>query len=238
MGLERVTSKNLDEYLGHTLRVLDHGFVRVIDYMGDDTSIVQAARVSYGKGTKKKREDEKLIKYLMKNGHMTPFEMCEIKLHVKMPIFVARQWVRHRTANINEYSARYSELDGDFYVPNRARMQGQSDKNKQASEGPLPRNVANGLIDAIQHASEEAYLDYQDLLGNGLSRELARIVLPTNFYTQWYWKIDLRNLLHFLELRLDEHAQYEIREYAAVIADIVFDWVPVTERAWRDVKGL
>ena len=232
--MSRVVSEALDAVLGDTYPVLDHGFVRVVDYMGTDASVVQAARVSYGKGTTSKRRDRDLIRYLLKNKHTTPFEMCEIKFHVKLPIFVARQWIRHRTASVNEYSARYSELDNECYVPELDRLQTQDTVNRQGSGDALPLEVADDIHYTLTRTSDESYQHYQDLLERGLSRELSRMVLPTNFYTQWYWKIDLWNLLHFLRLRCDLHAQYEIRLYANVIADIVAQWVPDTYEAFKD----
>lgn len=211
--------------------VLDHGFVRLVSTMGDDSSIVQAARVSYGDGTKTQREDEKLIHYLMKNRHTTPFEMCEIKLHIKLPIFVSRQWVRHRTASINEVSARYSVLPEEFYIPDPKQIQSQSKINKQGREGRIA-----GELEAqqffMQH-SQLSYTIYKQLLELGVARELARMVLPLNIYTEMYWKIDLHNLMHFLKLRLDPHAQWEIRQYAEAISEIVKEWVPVSWAAFE-----
>lgn len=221
----------MDDRLGKEIRVLDHGFIRLIDYMGDDAAIVQAARVSYGAGTKTVREDAKLIHYLWQHRHTSPFEMCEIKLHCKMPIFVARQWVRHRTASINEYSARYSVLDAEFYVPEQFKA--QDTKNRQGSAEAFVGIKNSDMQDDLRYHCLASYKKYEALLDQGVSRELARMVLPVNFYTQWYWKIDLHNLLHFLTLRCDEHAQWEIRQYANVIADIVADWVPVTHAAWK-----
>jgi len=238
----------INSIVGSELKVLDHGFVRVVDYMGSDSAIVQAARVSYGKGTKKSSEDRGLIRYLMRHRHSTPFEMCEIKFHVKLPIFVARQWVRHRTANINEYSARYSILDKEFYVPDRATVGRQSEINKQGREFDIQQTEVLDHLKTIASISSRAYNVYERLLNEtaegekvngqycGLARELARIVLPTNFYTQWYWKIDLHNLLHFLSLRADEHAQYEIQEYARVISEVVRQWVPITWEAFADYR--
>lgn len=216
------------------INVLDHGFVRIVDYMGDDSSIVQAARVSYGAGTRLRREDEKLIRYLMRNRHMTPFEMCEIKLHVKLPIFVARQWIRHRTANVNEYSGRYSVMDEDFYVPEKKDFLLQSRSNKQGREGKLPDDVIEASLQSIRELSELGYETYKAMIDAGVARELARMVLGTNFYTQWYWKIDLRNLFNFLALRTDSHAQFEIRAYAWVIDAIVSKWVPMAHAAYKE----
>lgn len=216
--------------------VLDHGFVRVVDCMGDDSAIVQAARVSYGKGTRHVREDRALIRYLMCHRHTTPFEMCELKLHIKAPIFVARQWLRHRTASVNEYSARYSRLDCEYYVPDAEALAAQSQTNRQGREGPLREDKAQDVQWLIDASSEGVHRLYQGLLDeHGVARELARMVLPVNFYTQFYWKIDLHNLLHFLSLRTHPHAQHEIRAYADVILnDIVANWVPLTHEAFRD----
>lgn len=216
--------------------VLDKGFVRVVDYMGDDTSIVQAARVSYGKGTKQARQDRGLIRYLLKHQHTTPFEMCEIKFHIKLPIFVARQWVRHRTANINEYSARYSVLDNEFYVPEESVIAQQSPVNAQGRGEKFMAEEANEVRHLIMECSNYCFDTYSLLLQKNLTRELARIILPTNFYTQLYWKIDLHNLLHFLWLRSDMHAQYEIREYANIMLEIVKMWVPLVYEAFCDYK--
>ena len=243
----RVSVAALEDILYRPLPVLDHGFVRVIDYMGDDGAVVQAARVSYGTGTRKLREDAGLIRYLMRHRHTTPFEMCEIKLHVKLPIFVARQWIRHRTANVNEYSARYSILDREFYLPAPEHLAAQSTANRQGRGTVLSGPEAERVMALLRADSMRAYDDYVEMLnadeqGNtrdpsrqGLARELARMNLSLNFYTQWYWKIDLLNLLHFLGLRADDHAQYEIRAYAEVILDqVVARWVPLTCAAFRD----
>ena len=240
----RVVSPRLEEILYQALPVLDHGFVRVIDYMGDDAAIVQAARVSYGKGTKTLRSDAGLISYLMRHRHTTPFEMCEIKYHVKLPIFVARQWIRHRTANVNEYSARYSILDNEFYMPAAEHLAAQSTANRQGRAGLLVGAEADRVYELLKRDAAQAYTDYAEMLnedgeGNpvdpgrdGLARELARMNLSLNFYTQWYWKIDLYNLMHFLSLRADEHAQYEIRVYAEVMLDTLERWVPQTFEAF------
>ncbi len=277
----RVIVPALEDILYRPLEVLDHGFVRVIDYMGDDSAIVQAARVSYGRGTRKAREDRDLIRYLLRHRHTTPFEMCEIKLHVKLPLFVARQWLRHRTASVNEYSARYSRLDREFYVPDAAHLQPileeqikrqrssrtgmtdlfetgevtgrrkalltQSRSNKQGREGALAKEEATKALSRINAHSKTSYGVYENLLNEdetgarkdperaGIARELARTVLPVNYYTQFYWKSDLHNLLHFLALRADAHAQYEIRAYAErILDDVVARWVPETHRAFRD----
>lgn len=214
---------------------LDHGFVRLIDTMGDDASIVQAARISYGTGTKTPSEDRALIRYLMSHHHTTPFEMCEIKLHVKMPIFVARQLVRHRTASINEYSARYSVLDNEYYVPLVENMGMQSKDNKQG-QGETDSTIAKAAQVEIDVACKLAYRSYEKLLETGVAREIARMVLPVNFYTQWYWKMNLHNLFHMLSLRLDSHAQYETRVYAEAIAGIVKTWVPDAWKTFEDYR--
>lgn len=242
----RFTNTELERIIGHEFKILDHGFIRLVDYMGGDRSIVQAARVSYGKGTKSTRQDRGLIRYLMKHRHTTPFEMCEIKLHIKLPIFVARQWIRHRMANVNEYSARYSVLDKEFYIPENAAE--QSLINSQGRGAELTDDEAKKDTNLIKDFSISAYELYLYLLNidqkgviadssrKGLARELSRMVLPTNFYTQWYWKIDLHNLLHFISLRADSHAQYEIRLYAEKIAEIVKLWVPDAYEAFEDYK--
>ena len=244
----RPNASGLDKMLGARLPVLDHGFVRVVDYMGNDSAIVQAARVSYGQGTKSVREDESLIRYLMKNSHTSPFEMCELKLHVKLPIFVARQWIRHRTASVNEYSGRYSMLDREFYLPTLDDLRTQSRTNKQGRDEALAPERAAYLIQLIKEDSNKAFDHYIEMLNqnedgevidpqtDGIARELARVNLSLNFYTQWYWKINLHNLLHFLRLRMDRHAQLEIREYAKVILGIVERWVPITYRAFLDFQ--
>ena len=236
----RATVKNIENILYKKFNVLDHGFIRVIDYMGDDSSIVQAARVSYGKGTKKINQDKSLINYLLSHRHSTPFEMNEIKLHIKLPIFVARQWIRHRTANVNEYSARYSILDREFYMPKPEHFQAQSKSNNQGREISLNNSEMQSKLKILKENSNKNFDNYSFLLnedesGNiinpknqGIARELARMTLPLNTYTQWYWKIDLHNLMHFLSLRFDPHAQYEIRVYAEVMLKILEKWVPLT----------
>jgi thymidylate synthase (FAD) len=228
--------------------VLDRGFVRVIDYMGDDGAIVQAARVSYGRGTKRVSDDRGLINYLMRMRHTSPFEMCELKLHVKLPIFVARQWIRHRTANVNEYSARYSVLEDEFYVPAAEHVASQASSNRQGRDRVLGREQAQAVQDTVRTNADRAYAEYlamlnQDEAGEaiepereGLARELARIVLPLNTYTEWYWKTDLHNLLHFIALRADPHAQYEIRAYAGVLLDVVRRWTPLTCAAFENYR--
>jgi thymidylate synthase (FAD) len=245
---ERPHCQALDDVLGREFPVLDHGFVRVVDYMGGDDSVVQAARVSYGKGTKGVRDDRALIRYLLSHGHTTPFEMAELKLHVKLPIFVARQWIRHRTASVNEYSARYSVLDEEFYVPSGDAVAAQSSSNRQGRGDTLSDEANRHATALIELNARRAYEDYLQLLNEdragtvidesrqGLARELARSVLPVSYYTQWYWKIDLHNLLRFLELRLDAHAQFEIRQYAKVIAELVASWVPFTWKAFEEYR--
>ena len=245
---KRVTSPELEKILYEALPVLDHGFVRVVDYMGDDTSIVQSARVSYGKGTKKVSTDSGLIKYLMRHRHSTPFEMCEIKYHVKLPIFVARQWIRHRTANVNEYSARYSILDREFYLPTKENLAVQSKNNRQGRGDLIDGKQAEDILKILKEDAEKSYNDYETMLNErydgtiinenkkGLARELARMNLTLNTYTQWYWKTDLLNLLNFLSLRTDNHAQYEIKAYADVMIDSLKRWVPITYEAFMDYR--
>jgi thymidylate synthase (FAD) len=236
----RAVSAGMEAHLYHAHPVLDHGFVRVIDYMGDDAAIVQAARVSYGAGTKHVQNDEGLIRYLMRHWHSTPFEMCEVKLHVKLPVFVARQWIRHRTANVNEYSARYSILDREFYIPAPEHLAAQSTVNNQGRGEVLQGEEAARVLDLLKSDANRAYDHYEAMLSQdgqqGLARELARMNLPANIYTQWYWKIDLHNLFHFLRLRADPHAQYEIRVYAEAIAACVKDWVPLAYGAFEDYR--
>ncbi|WP_341817654.1 FAD-dependent thymidylate synthase [Wolbachia endosymbiont (group A) of Pherbina coryleti] len=229
---KRTIVKEIDAILYEEHKVLDHGFIRVVDYMGSDSAIVQAARVSYGKGTKQISQDEVLIKYLMRHHHTTPFEMCEIKFHVKLPIFVARQWIRHRTANVNEYSARYSILDNEFYTPKPEQVAKQSDNNKQGSGEAFDPDTSKEIIDSLTNDSNLVYSHYEKFIEQGLAREIARTNLMLNYYTQFYWKIDLHNLLHFLKLRADKHAQYEIRVYAEVMLDIIKKWVPLAYNAF------
>jgi thymidylate synthase (FAD) len=236
----RAVSPGMEAHLYTAHEVLDHGFVRVIDYMGDDAAICQAARVSYGTGTKSVTNDEGLIRYLMRHWHSTPFEMCEIKLHVKLPVFVARQWIRHRTANVNEYSARYSIMDREFYIPARENIAAQSTVNNQGRGELLSDEEAARVLEILKADSGRAYDNYEAMISQddqqGLARELARMNLPTNIYTQWYWKVDLHNLFHFLRLRADPHAQYEIRVYAEAIAAVVADWVPFAYGAFEDYR--
>ena len=244
----RATVPALEEVLYEALPVLDHGFVRVVDYMGDDAAVVQAARVSYGRGTRRVSEDRGLINYLMRHRHTTPFEMCEIKYHVKLPIFGARQWIRHRTANVNEYSARYSILDNEFYIPAPEQLGAQARDNRQGRGEVLQGAEAARVLDLLREDSEQTYAHYQEMLNeddeggvldenrSGLARELARMNLTLNFYTQWYWKIDLHNLMHFLSLRADDHAQYEIRVYADVMLETAKRWVPLSLAAFMEYR--
>ena len=244
----RATVPAMEALLYQPIPVLDHGLIRVIDYMGDDAAVVQAARVSYGAGTKKVREDAGLINYLMRHRHTSPFEMCEIKLHMKLPIFVARQQIRTRTAAVNEYSARYSILDREFYMPEPEQLGMQAKSNRQGRGETLTGDEARRVMELLREDATRAYDHYEEMLNetatgetldanrSGLARELARMNLSVNFYTQWYWKIDLHNLLNFLKLRGDPHAQYEIRAYADVILDIVKQWVPLTHAAFVDYR--
>lgn len=237
----RPSAPGMEAWLHTPLPVLDHGFVRTVDYMGNDEAIVQAARVSYGKGTKHGSSNEGLIRYLMRHHHSTPFEMCEIKLHVKLPVFVARQWIRHRTAKVNEISARYSILDREFYFPEPEHLAKQSSQNNQGRGEVLDHTSAQEVLallrqDAMQSYDSYEYLIDEDRSGIGLARELARMNLPTNIYTQWYWKTDLHNLFNFLRLRSDPHAQFEIRCYAQAIAEMVKDWVPLAYQAFKDYR--
>ena len=241
---KRATVLALEKILYKPIKLLDHGFIRVIDYMGDDSAIVQAARVSYGSGTKKVSQDKGLIHYLMRHRHSTPFEMCEIKFHVKLPIFVARQWIRHRTANVNEYSARYSILDREFYIPEAQQLSSQSSVNNQGRDEVLGAREAKRVLELLRKDASDCYEHYEEMLNfneqgkildenkKGLTRELARMNLTLNTYTQWYWKIDLHNLMHFISLRLDQHAQYEIRVYAQVMLDCLKKWTPLTYEAF------
>ncbi len=246
---KRATVKSLEDILYKPIPILDHGFVRVIDYMGDDSAIVQAARVSYGKGTKQTTQDQGLIKYLMRHRHTTPFEMCDIKFHIKLPIFVARQWIRHRTASVNEYSARYSILGNEFYIPTRENLSPQSKINKQGREDEsLPDDVAAKVLSILKDDATRCYSHYTEMMnedenGNiidegtvGLARELARMNITLNYYTEWYWKLNLHNLFHFLALRADPHAQYEIRVYADAMLDIVKAWVPFASDAFEEYR--
>ncbi len=244
----RATVPALEALLYRALPVLDHGFVRVVDYMGDDAAIVQAARVSYGRGTRRVSEDAGLIRYLMRHRHSTPFEMCEIKFHVKLPIFVARQWIRHRMANVNEYSARYSVMDREFYIPAPEQLAAQSASNRQGRGDVLAGAEAAHVLGLLRDDAGRCYDHYAEMLNEdaggavsdparqGLARELARMNLTLNTYTQWYWKADLHNLLNFCSLRADAHAQFEIRVYADAILDMVKAWVPAAYGAFRDYR--
>jgi thymidylate synthase (FAD) len=244
----RPTVPALEALLFEPIPVLDHGFVRVVDYMGDDGAVVQSARVSYGRGTRAANEDRGLIRYLMRHRHSTPFEMCEIKYHVKLPIFVARQWIRHRTANVNEYSARYSVMDREFYIPEPAQLAAQSSSNRQGRGSVLEGAEAAEVLRLLREDAQRNYDHYawmlnedeagnpQDEARSGLARELARMNLTLNTYTQWYWKTDLHNLLHFLSLRADAHAQYEIRVYAEAMLRTVEAWVPLCFEAFSDYR--
>ena len=243
----RATVQTLEDLLYKPFSVLDHGFIRVVDYMGNDSAVVQAARVSYGAGTRKVREDQGLIRYLIRHRHTTPFEMCEIKFHVKLPIFVARQWIRHRTANINEYSARYSILDNEFYIPAPEHLARQSGTNRQGRGSVLEGSQALTVMRMLRDDATRAHAHYVEMMdisgaeedqadSPGLARELARMNLTLNFYTQWYWKVNLHNFMHFLSLRGDQHAQYEIRAYANVMLEILKKWVPDTFDAFSDYR--
>lgn len=236
-NLTRASSPELDSVLGKMFPVLDHGFIRVIDYMGNDAAVVQAARVSYGEGTETARSDEGLIRYLMRHKHTTPFEMCEIKLHLKMPLFVARQWLRHRTANVNEYSGRYSIMSDQFYLPPVEDLARQSKTNKQGREGSYDKGESDAILGIMQdnaNFSHQVYKGLIDVDGIDLARELARINLPLSTYTEFYWKIDIHNLMHFLHLRADSHAQKEIRVYAEDMLMLLGLWMPMTARAFAD----
>jgi len=244
----RATVAALEAMLYEARPVLDHGFVRVIDYMGDDAAVVQAARVSYGRGTRKVSEDAGLIRYLMRHRHSTPFEMCEIKYHVKLPIFVARQWIRHRTANVNEISARYSILDREFYIPAPEHLAAQSAVNRQGRGAVLAGDEATEVLAVLRDDAMRTYDHYAEMLNEapdgtaidparqGLARELARMNLTLNTYTQWYWKTDLHNLLNFLSLRADAHAQHEIRVYAEAMLESLRAWVPLTCAAFEEYR--
>jgi thymidylate synthase (FAD) len=239
----RPTVAALETLLAEAIPVLDHGFLRVVDYMGDDAAVVQAARVSYGRGTRAANEDRGLIRYLMRHRHSTPFEMCEIKYHVKLPIFVARQWIRHRTANVNEYSARYSVMDREFYIPAPAQLAAQSATNRQGRGDILEGEEATEVLRLLREDAQRNFDHYEWMLNGaedparaGLARELARMNLTLNTYTQWYWKTDLHNLFHFLSLRADPHAQYEIRVYAEAMLETVRAWVPLCFEAFEDYR--
>lgn len=234
-NIQRTNSEELDKILGQQFKVLDKGFIRVVDYMGNDSSVVQAARVSYGEGTKKVNEDKALVDYLMRHQHSTPFEMCTIKFHVKLPIFVARQWQRHRAGSYNEISARYTEVKDEFYEPEPNNINPQSTKNHQGRDEKtlFIQDVEDKIIDRIKDTKDLAVRNYLELLKENVARELARTILPVSQYTEFYWTVNLRNLFHFLKLRTDSHAQYEIRVYADKICDLVKLWVPNSYEAFE-----
>ena len=233
--MAHVFVEEADQMLDREYKVLDHGFIRLLDYMGSDAAIVRAARVSYGAGTKKVSEDRGLIRYLMRNRHTSPFEMVEFKFHVKLPIFVARQWIRHRTANVNEYSGRYSVMKEEFYIPADEDIRFQAKDNKQGrSDDQVPDDIKRKLVDTLNASQKQAYEQYSEFVDDGLAREIARINLPLSLYTEWYWKIDLHNLFHFLRLRLDKHAQKEIRDYAGIMATMVQTVCPMAYEAFED----
>lgn len=220
----------------HYIKIHDHGFVGLVDHMGSDAAIVEAARVSYQTGTKATRTDRALIRYLMRHKHTSPLEMCEVKLHLRAPIFVLRQWLRHRTANVNEESGRYSEIREMFFSPALGDLAPQSLDNKQGREGEFPLHKQKAIHNVIEANNEYSYASYKALLGEDLARELARITLPLTTYSSLYWKIDLHNLLHFLALRTDSHAQKEIRDYADAILEIIRPLFPYAVEAWEDYQ--
>jgi len=233
--MAHVTNPQAEEILDKKFKCLNAGFVRLVDYMGGDESIVQAARVSYGKGTKTVSEDRILLRYLMRHLHTTPFEMVELKFHVKLPIFVARQWIRHRTANVNELSGRYSIMKDEFYIPLADTVKRQSVRNKQGrSEDDLSPELQQKVLDVLLRDQLTTYKHYEEFLNDNIARELARINLPLSLYTEWYWKIDLHNLIHFLHLRMDKHAQFEIRIYAEAMGEIVKRVAPMAWDAFED----
>ena len=230
----------MQEIPNDAIKCLDKGFVRLVDSMGGDNAIVQSARVSYGKGTSKVSQDRGLIRYLMRHRHTTPFEMVEFKFHCKMPIFVARQWVRHRTANINEYSLRYSEARDEFYIPDPDQIEHQSALNKQGRAGEVSNELKNKVIQYFNEISDRSFEIYSELNREGVARELARAILPVNLYTEWYWKNDLHNLLHFVGLRSDSHAQFEIRVFSDAMASYIKKVAPHAWEAYQDyaVNGM
>ncbi len=226
-----------EEILDKEYPVLDHGFVRLVDYLGSDQRIVQSARVSYGEGTKTYRQDKGLINYLLRNDHTSPFEQVVFTFHVKMPIFVARQWTRHRTARMNEISGRYSVMKDEVYIPSPDSIALQSEDNKQGrAADPVSKEMADEVISIMHEDSERAFGNYHKLLDMGIAREISRIDLPLSLYTEFYWEIDLHNLFHFLKLRLDNHAQYEIREYGKVMLEIVRKVCPIATEAFENHK--
>ncbi len=232
----RPANEGAEKWLYRPIKCLDYGFVYLVDYMGSDSSVVQAARVSYGIGTKKASSDRGLIRYLRRHMHTTPFEMVEFSFHCKLPIFVARQWIRHRTANVNEYSGRYSEMLNEFYIPDPSVLHKQSRINKQGRADALSSDEQARVLELLKIDYQSVYGHYQEFLQMDLARELARIGLSVANYTQWYWKIDLHNLIHFLNLRLDPHAQYEIRVFAEAMARMVKDAVPISFEAFEDYQ--
>jgi len=233
--MTHITIPEGDELLDKEFKVLDKGFVRLVDYYGSDERIVQAARVSYGEGTTSYRRDRELIRYLLENEHTSPFEQVVFTFHVKLPIFVARQWVRHRTARLNEISGRYSVLSDDYYIPEPDRIRTQDKLDHQSSsDDALPPEIQKEVVSLIEAACENAYKTYNRMLELGVAREVSRVVLPLSIYTEWYWQMDLHNLFHFLKLRLDKHAQWEIRQYAKVIGKIVEKIVPISYEAFKD----
>jgi len=224
-----------EEILDREFPVLDKGFVRLVDYLGGDRRIVQAARVSYGDGTKSVREDKGLINYLMKHRHTSPFEQVILTFHAKMPIFVARQWVRHRTARVNEISGRYSIMKEEFYAPAEDQVRFQSERNKQGrSDEEVPAEMRKKVIEILKRDQARVYASYDELINDNIARELARINLPLSLYSEWYWQIDLHNLFHFLRLRMDRHAQFEIRVYAEVMAMMAKAVAPLAYKAFEE----
>jgi thymidylate synthase (FAD) len=234
--MRRPSVPSADALIGVKQPVLSHGFVALVDYMGDDSAVVQAARVSYGAGTRSVRDDRGLIRYLLRHGHTTPFEMVELKFLVRLPMYVARQWIRHRTASVNEYSARYSIVPDEYEVPSVDEVRQQSTRNRQGRGEPSDPSIAEGFRGDVERISQEAYAAYQRALSQGVARETARTLLPVNFYTQWYWKVNLHNLFHFLSLRLDPHAQEEIRRYAAVVAELARNVAPTCFEAFEEFQ--
>lgn len=233
--MSHIIVEEAEKILDKEFKVLDKGFIRLVDYFGSDERIVQSARVSYGKGTKSVREDKLLIDYLWKNEHTSPFEQVVFTFHCKLPIFVARQWIRHRTARLNEISGRYSVMKEEFYIPEKENIKFQSKDNKQGrSEESVPDELKERVLNILKESNSISFKGYTDMIESGLARELSRINLPLNLYTEWYWQIDLKNLLHFLKLRLDHHAQYEIREYAKVMGNIVKIVCPYTWEAFEE----
>ncbi len=232
--MARTIVPEAEEVLDRTFPVLDKGFVRLVDYLGGDSRIVQAARVSYGEGTKTIREDKGLIDYLLRNEHTSPFEMVSLTFHCKMPLFVARQWIRHRTAKVNEISGRYSILKEEFYEPQPEQVCLQNKRNKQGRGEPAGADLAQAFLNELREVQQKSYESYQKLIDSGLARELCRMVLPLNLYTEWYWTMDLHNLLRFIKLRLHPHAQWEIREYARVILDLTRRVAPMSCESFEE----